>query len=107
MMPDEGSAASQPAPAKSPSNLTLGEQLQIIRAPDPGQVSDLPDPATFLGIEDLKGQKERAELESFRQDTGERKKVRNLLFWDVVCLGLIYRCLAFIPGVRHRLESSI
>jgi hypothetical protein len=60
--------------------LTLGEQLQIIRAPNPTEVSASPDPATSLGIEDLKAQHAQAELDSYRQDTGERKKYAGRFF---------------------------
>jgi hypothetical protein len=63
-----------------PSGSALSGLLQSINAPNPADVPGQPDPETSLGIQDLKKAQEEAVLESYRQDTGERKRYAGHFF---------------------------
>jgi hypothetical protein len=84
--------------------------LESITSLAVAQVSDEPDPPTKLETEEIDIDHKRAELESFRQDTGERKRyAKNIFVLTCIWVGGIY-VLMLLDGFgvwSFKLSNSI
>ena len=94
-----------------PSSDPPGLDLSSINASQLDQVSEDPDVKTVAEKLDIERSQLFAELESFRQDTTERKKYAGRIFW--VCAGWVMSIFAILilngfgSVIGFRLSDSV